>query len=79
MTTALPSRLQFAVPVSTGRRRSSGKELTGMFFGRLTKPTPFDTFSKNFLLLWIQTSFFVIKKQCILHDLKRRKPSGERS
>ena len=24
-------------------------------------------------------SFFMIKKECILHDLKRRKSSGERS
>ena len=29
---------------------------------------------KIFYLLWIQMSFFVIRKQCILHDLKRRKP-----
>ena len=26
-----------------------------------------------FYLLWNQKSFFVIKKQCILHDRKRRK------
>ena len=33
---------------------------------------------KIFYLLWIQMSFYVIKKQCIWHELKRRKPSGER-
>ena len=79
MTTALRSRLQFAVPVSKGRRRSSVSDLGKVFWPLNETNSRLTLLVRIFYLLWIEMSFFVIKKQCILHDLKRRKPSHERS
>ena len=75
MTTALSSSSQFAVQVSMGRRHSSGKITYGkVFWPRYETNSRLTLLVRIFYLLWIQMSFFVIEKQCILHDLKRRKP-----